>query len=907
MKSRRFFRNVFLPAFLLLIIIAAGKAFSLSFMNRWVTAVLLITSAVFYLRKLNLYWGYPADLTTEVRRFKILIWLVLLQFPLDLILFFNISISHVNPSLVWTYLFTSGITLFSFLTLLLQIFRFSAEINLKSFRVILGLAIVSLMIFTGWNDRLQFLIAFALVVWIFKFESSAELKTRRKLVLLFTCLVGFFFLIISSANVSASANSSGVVLGGVTISASAVNSIEILKSRLLPLFPNFISGLRHILLALFIVLPAKVFLRPIADWLKFSLRIRTKLALSYVFSSIIPGILLVVILLFGLLFMTGAFWQIFTSGIVEGRTDTLEALWNSGVLSEEDNAHRFDFQAERYISEYLKTNGISVVFVDINPGGKLERARYGGAALPNLSGGDSLTIEVIEEVITKKLKGDQIITFRTKSPVFHLPGMLIPHEIGNDSLIIGLGKDNFAGITWFEETPYFTRWMLAGDKVIGLFQPFTLGDLNEMKVRCGSDLQLILAGDIKTNDFTDGTVNINFGSSLKPILETRQQQPERAALDIPISFPTLISSLSWGEETGFEDSDSIMLVQTSLYSVFGVLFSGEHLVNRVYIAVFAILAGFFGMILMLVALIGFGLAGGITRSIAKIRKGTQQIRNGDLNANIQLKTRDELGELAGSFNLMTADLKEMLEEVKEKERLEGELEAAKAIQMKLLPEKVPCIAGFDIAATSLPAKQVGGDYYDFIELPENKLGFAVGDVSGKGMPAALLMANLQASLRTLAQSNLPLEVLVGRLNTALHDNTSPEMFATFFFASLNSDQNRLSYVNAGHNFPILCGNGRLEQLSEGGLLLGVVPECRYASGCVTLEPGEIIVLYSDGITEATNGDDEEYGEERFIRLLQNQCNLSADDILNVVMEEVKSYCGAPQDDMTLLVIKRIAS
>ncbi|MFH1861837.1 MAG: PP2C family protein-serine/threonine phosphatase, partial [bacterium] len=242
---------------------------------------------------------------------------------------------------------------------------------------------------------------------------------------------------------------------------------------------------------------------------------------------------------------------------------------------------------------------------------------------------------------------------------------------------------------------------------------------------------------------------------------------------------------------------------------------------------------------------------------------------------------------------------------KEKERLEGELEAARAIQLRLLPETMPQLPGFQIAAASKPAKQVGGDYYDFLLLPNGQMGLAVGDVSGKGMPAALLMANLQASLRTLIEVDLPPSELIRRLNRVLHASSAPEMFATFFYGQLDRASAELTYVNAGHNPPLICGNGRLEPLSEGGLILGILPDGIYQQGFCTLHSRELLVLYSDGITEAMNSTGEEFGEQRLIRLLENHCQQDADSVLRATLQSVEEFCSIPQDDVTLMIIKRL--
>ncbi len=900
----RFIKNVFIPSALPLLLLAAVRSLPADLPFNWIAAFLLVAAAWLYLKRLNLHWGYVDDIVREVRRFKFLVWLLLLLLPLDLLFLLDISIFSINPSLSWIYLISAGLTYFIFLTLLLQFYRFSSEINLRSMRFAVGLGLILLAIMAGWSGPFQFLLAFHLIGWIFKFESGVEVSIRHKIVISLTCIIGIFLLLGTTAISDTPEDSSSLILGNISVSARVADSVMILKSNLLPLFPDFLAGLRRLLIAFCIVFPGKIILNPIANWLKFSLRIKTKLALSYLFSSIIPVFLLIVILLFGVLFMMGAFWQIFMNEMVAGQTDTLAALWNSSVLSVE-RRFLYSLPSEYNISEHLKMNGISAVFADVSPTGKVHGVRYGGAILPNLTGSDSLTIELLHEVLSDESGEPKLMQIRTKLPVLRIPGVVFPSEIGADSLVIKLADEEFTGFCWFEETPFLTRWMKKDNRIIGLFQPFIVEDLVEMKSRCGSDLMIIPGHGLRVEELASGGVNIGLGGSLSPAMRTRVSESERAALDFPISFPSLLKSLSWQQKSGFEETYTIMVAETSLFSVFGVLLSSKNFVNRIYITIFIILAVFFGAILILVALIGFSLAGGITRSIQKIRAGTRQLSEGNLNANIQVKSHDELGELAGSFNLMVADLNRMLEEVKEKERLEGELEAAKAIQKRLLPEFIPKLSGFEIAATSLPAKQVGGDYFDFIELNDKRLGLAVGDVSGKGMPAALLMANLQASLRALAQSGLPPEELVGKLNSVLHYNTAPEMFATFFFASLDPVSSNMSYVNAGHNYPIVCGNDRLVTLEQGGMLLGVMPDEKYQSGEITLQQGEIVALYSDGITEACDGDDREFGEERLIQILQDCSSQSAESILSDVITSVENYCGTPQDDLTLMVVKKV--
>lgn len=896
MRSRRFFRNVFLPALIPLFLLALGRAWGLPTTIDLIAIALLITSSWLYLRRLNSCWGITDDIAAEMHRFKRLIWLVLPLIPLNFI--FLWLIVHSPPgAMVWIYLAVGTTELFVLLTLFLQIVRFSADIKLSRIRVIIGLLAAAAVIFQSWPGGLQFLVFFLLAVWIFNFEIFSSASFGQKITFALACLIGLILLNILNFQSSPVVGQDAAVLRIYPAGGRFADSLDYLLSGLLPFLPDLITGMKQILLALFIILPVKILLRPIADWLRFSLRIRTKLVLSYFLSSVIPALLLVLILLVGNLFMTGGFWQLFIGGILEGRTDTLLALWESNSATSRQVSGTFYSMRQDDLSTSLEANGISAVLVDVAPSGRLANVRYKGADFPKIIRGDSLVVEVLPE----DYRGEPLTT---RSRIIKITKSPFTELVSADTIIFSLSRGNFSGIAWMEGTPYITRWLQRDETIIGLFQSFTETDLADMKIRSGSDLSLLKPGD----NVQVGSKLVNVGIGLEgftPAMKTERSEGGGGILGTYLSFPVVVPCLAWTPEQGLEESGSVVLVQTTLQSLFGFLLSPEYVVNRMYLAAFIVMAVFFGAILILVALGGFGVASGITKTIKKVREGTQKLRSGDLTASIEVKTKDELGQLAGSFNLMVSDLNRMLEEVKEKERMEAELEAAKAIQMKLLPENVPKLPGFDVSATSLPAKQVGGDYYDFLALPDNQAGFAVGDVSGKGMPAALLMANLQASLRTLAGQDLTPEELVKRLNKVLHGNTAPQMFATFFFASLDTGKGKLSYVNAGHNYPILCGNGRLEYLSRGGLLLGVEPDEEYEGGEVTLDSGELVALYSDGITEATDGSGQEFGEARLVQLLKDCGSDKADTILVNIMREVEAFCGLPQDDITLMIIKRL--
>jgi sigma-B regulation protein RsbU (phosphoserine phosphatase) len=250
---------------------------------------------------------------------------------------------------------------------------------------------------------------------------------------------------------------------------------------------------------------------------------------------------------------------------------------------------------------------------------------------------------------------------------------------------------------------------------------------------------------------------------------------------------------------------------------------------------------------------------------------------------------------------------ELLEEVVDKKVLEEELNLARSIQLNLLPSTAPRLDRYEVAALSVASKQVGGDYYDFIKRGK-LLSIAVADVAGKGVPGSLLMASLQASLRSmLDKMDDPVEV-VGRLNDVMCDITAPDKFATLFYGCLHLDKNELRYTNAGHTFPIILkGDGSREILDYSGLILGVKHRFSYEGHRVKMRPGDTLIVTTDGVTEAEGGNGRLYGEGRFLELLPELHGLGAEEVKNTIVRDVNrfSHPVGASDDLTILVLKRV--
>jgi hypothetical protein len=249
----------------------------------------------------------------------------------------------------------------------------------------------------------------------------------------------------------------------------------------------------------------------------------------------------------------------------------------------------------------------------------------------------------------------------------------------------------------------------------------------------------------------------------------------------------------------------------------------------------------------------------------------------------------------------------LLMELRDKLGLKGDLEIAREIQMGLVPSKPFHRDGFSIFCHMRPANTVGGDYYDILELAENQIGVVIGDVAGKGMPAALMMALLQGSLRTLVTAGHRGPELISKLNDYLWTNIPSHSLITLFYGELNTSTGDLCFLNCGHNAPLLMrSDQRMERLVSTSMVLGIQSDPPFQVNNTQLQPGDALLLFTDGITEAFNESEEEYGEDRMTAFLQAHYGLPSEQILQLLVEEVLRFCGhvRPGDDMTLMLIKR---
>ena len=316
----------------------------------------------------------------------------------------------------------------------------------------------------------------------------------------------------------------------------------------------------------------------------------------------------------------------------------------------------------------------------------------------------------------------------------------------------------------------------------------------------------------------------------------------------------------------------------------------------------------------------------ITRAVGELYRATIAIDSGNFAHRIQVQRRDQLGALSTSFNTMSESLERLLVQQREKERMQSELEIAQEVQNNLFPQGEVEMPGFELHGVCKPARTVSGDYYDFLIMGESELTLAMGDISGKGISAALLMASLHSAVRAyrfagedcLDDSGAVRHLLNGNatfsspgkvlsmLNRHLYRTTQPEKYATLFLAHYNTNTRKLLYSNGGQLPPfVLCANGTVRRLDRGGSVIGLLNDLEYEEGTVTLDPGDILIAYSDGVTEPEN-EFGEFGEERLIEMVKRHRHLPLAAISQQVMQSLRAWIGDQEqpDDITLVLARQ---
>jgi phosphoserine phosphatase RsbU/P len=416
-----------------------------------------------------------------------------------------------------------------------------------------------------------------------------------------------------------------------------------------------------------------------------------------------------------------------------------------------------------------------------------------------------------------------------------------------------------------------------------------------------------------------------------PIYSVGTVLPARRTLDIQVKFGTSRAVPNW--KTGRPTSSASMSVVTRLSKLYDQAFSSlGDLAATLEFVLFVLLA----LLVLLESAawyIGTRLTRSVTRAVAELYRATTHINRGDFSHRIPIRSKDQIAALAGSFNLMTESIEKLVLEQKEKQRLQNEITIAQEVQAQLFPRHIAQLPSLEVHGFCRPARSVSGDYYDFVPLGREKLMLAVGDVSGKGISAALLMATIHSAVRAYSMEGIPAlrqvqavgagpalleqydsilpgaEVAPGTmlslLNHQLYHTTPMEKYATMFLALYDGSERRLTFSNAGHLPPLLLAeNGSVRKLEHGGTVVGLFDDLNFDEGSVQLRPGEIFLAYSDGVTEPEN-DFGEFGEQRLLDLVQENRDLSLERISEIVTAAVDDWIGGAEqpDDVTLVLAR----
>jgi len=432
-------------------------------------------------------------------------------------------------------------------------------------------------------------------------------------------------------------------------------------------------------------------------------------------------------------------------------------------------------------------------------------------------------------------------------------------------------------------------------------------------------------GEVDFRDFSEAAGALRSGArEAMPPARATHIPPKANLLDVEVDWGALVPVMFWNAP-GNKDKQGLLLVHTRVSAVLGTVFGnkitlGDMQYSQVIWAAFLIIVTLILIVELISLVIGVSITRTITSAVHELYLGTRRVKEADFSHRIPAAGDDQLAELSASFNTMTENLERLIVVAKEKERLQSELEIAREVQSQLFPQDAPDLKTLMLTGVCNPARVVSGDYYDFMPIAESSLAFAIGDVAGKGISAALLMASIQSTMRAQITAGLPNSTgngggqyrlspaaMVSRLNKQLYANTSPEKFATFYFAMYDDLTQTLTYTNAGHLPPILLRKGVPELLQVTGTVVGAFPFSRYEEKQVQLASGDVLVAYTDGIVEPENEYGEMFGEQRLTDLLSKNADRGSSEIIARVMEAVGQWTGVSaelQDDMTILVARR---
>ncbi|MGH9521804.1 MAG: PP2C family protein-serine/threonine phosphatase [Terriglobales bacterium] len=650
---------------------------------------------------------------------------------------------------------------------------------------------------------------------------------------------------------------------------------------------RFVTGLTVILA----LLVAARYVRRVLMW-----RLRNRLIVTYVFIGVIPVVLLVLI---GVLSMYLFGWQFATyiaTSDIQKEISTLQTLNDRAT---HQLAARMEHGAD------LSPDLLSAYEATDANGRPAELTAWFRGKQVTLSGGSAAARPPSDAPAGGiVLEGNRLFFRVASAEAAGKEKLVLISSVPLDNKSLGtigagLGEISF---TLFTENKKDSKQPTSGFRMSN--------DSNQSQITVGNE-----------------SVDLRTAGERSDTLHAGKLPPPSTMLDRVVTGGTLIPVLDW--RTG-QMHNALLGVLTRPSLLYDRLFVTVGQSTNLIIAVLAGVSIFFGVIELLALFIGLRLTRTMTRSIAELYVATESVNRGDLSHRIDVRRDDQMGALERSFNSMTASLERLLAEQKEKQRLENELVIAQEVQAQLFPTHTHEVPGLDMYGICRPARTVSGDYYDFLPFEQGKVAIAAGDVSGKGISAALLMATIHSAVRaysleaavtpqmataaagsytgtSLAYTNGDLSPsrLMSLLNRQLYRSTPAEKYATLFLGTYSTRTRVLNYCNAGHLPPVVLSlDGRIRRLEAGGTVVGLFDEVSFEEGELRLEPGDIVLAYSDGLTEPEN-DFGEFGEDRLIDLVRENRHLPLERISEAAISAVLDWIGGGEqpDDMTLVLAR----
>ena len=627
-------------------------------------------------------------------------------------------------------------------------------------------------------------------------------------------------------------------------------------------------------------------------------RVRRKLIVSYIFIGVVPTLLVVGFFLFaGLLMFFNVSAYLFKRGI-DDIVDEATVLARTAAVELQRGGAAGEVLERKLANNVNRYRGLSVAFVPRAAG-----SAGGATARPPAAARLSMRPPAGETVAVGPWRHDEPPTeVPAWVSVGGFGGLLAyryPDDPQRQHLVIrAVGFPD-------ERSP---RWGVVVDI------PVDEQVVGELRDTTGIELRTVTV----VADDADAALQEGRETAPAPVVE--RTAPEGGDRRWAFTSMTIFDYVDWAKGA---KGTLLLNIRVSPSDIYDRLSAAQSRVRNIslgelFMLVLAVIAVLFLIIETVAFLMGFALARSITGSIHQLFEGTERVRAGDFSHRIEIGTRDQLGELAGSFNEMTSSIEGLLRQAEEKRRLEEELRIAREIQMSLLPRGGIQLPGLTITALCVPAREVGGDYYDFFPLEDGRLGLLIADVAGKGTSAALYMAELKGLMLSLSKIyTSPRELLV-EVNRIISEHLDSRSFITMTYAVVDVAGHVLTYARAGHT-PLIylpASNGGAPRQAQvhtpDGLVLGLRIEGGAArfeqlltEAHVPLEPGDVAVLFTDGITEAMNPAADFFGDARLLQIVEEHGHLGADELRERILREVEAFQGEAEqhDDMTMILLR----